>query len=78
MPRMPGLQLEDLETQKRLSDTDRRGIARALGTNLANMQQVTWPFAGHYNAVTDTVEPFELAHELASPFPIKDAHNKEM
>lgn len=71
MPRMSGLQLEDSESQKRLGDRERRSIARALGENLASMQQVTWPIVGRYNAATDTVEPFELAHELAHPFSIE-------
>jgi len=73
MPRMSGLQLEDAESQKRLGDTERWSIARALGENLANMQQVTWPIVGRYNAATDTVEPFELAHELAHPFPVESS-----
>ncbi|GAC1355363.1 MAG: hypothetical protein NVS4B11_23910 [Ktedonobacteraceae bacterium] len=30
-----------------------------------------WPIAGRYNAATDSVEPFELAHELAWPFSIE-------
>ncbi len=71
MPRMPGLQLADPQIKKQLGLVDRRGIAQALGENLARMQEVTWPFAGRYNAASDTVEPFELAHELAWPFPIE-------
>ncbi|GHO71775.1 hypothetical protein KSC_106670 [Ktedonobacter sp. SOSP1-52] len=68
MPRMPGLQLADAEVKKQLGSANRRLIAQALGENLAQMQQVTWPFAGRYNAVSNTVEPLELATELAWPF----------
>jgi hypothetical protein len=32
---------------------------------------VKWSIAGRYNAASDTVEPFELAHELAWPFSIE-------
>jgi hygromycin-B 7''-O-kinase len=70
MPRMPGLQLADPQVKKQLEPADKLGIAQAPGENLAQMQQVTWPFAGRYNAANDTVEPFQLAHELAWPFPI--------
>ncbi|HEX4203941.1 MAG TPA: phosphotransferase [Ktedonobacteraceae bacterium] len=71
MPRMPGFQLADEQATKQLGSADRRGIAQALGENLVHMQEVTWPIAGRYNAVTDAVEPFELAQELAWPFPVE-------
>ncbi len=69
MPRMPGLQLADSLVKKQLGSADRRLIAQALGENLAQMQRVTWPFAGRYNAASKTVEPLDLATELAWPFP---------
>ncbi len=72
MPRMQGLQLASTEVQSQFSAKDKRGIARALGENLARMQDLTWPFAGRYDAETHTVQPFELAHELAWPFPVDD------
>ncbi len=65
MPRMPGLQLADQEVRERLSPSDRLAIARALGENLACMQEANWPGSGRYHAAIDTVEPFELAFELA-------------
>jgi hygromycin-B 7''-O-kinase len=71
MPRMPGLQLADPQVRERLLPSDRQAIARTLGEHLARMQQATWPYAGRYQAATDTVEPFELAHELAWPLPVK-------
>lgn len=71
MPRMPGLQLVDPQIKERLSAAERRGIAQALGENLAHMQEVTWPFSGRYNVATTSVEPFDLAHELAWPFPVE-------
>lgn len=69
MPRMPGLQLADPEVKKQLGFADKLLIAQALGENLAQMHKMTWPLAGRYNAATDAVEPFELAKELAWPFP---------
>jgi aminoglycoside phosphotransferase (APT) family kinase protein len=71
MPRMSGLQLADPQIKEQLGPADRRAIAQALGENLARMQEVTWSIAGRYNAASDTVEPFELAHELAWPFSIE-------
>lgn len=71
MPRMPGLQLIDPHVKEQLSAAERLGIAQALGENLAHMQEVTWPFAGRYDATTNSVEPFDLAHELAWPFPLE-------
>jgi hypothetical protein len=68
---MPGLQLADSQVKAQLGSADRRGIARALGENLAHMQDVKWPISGRYNAATQSVEPFDLAHELASPFPVE-------
>lgn len=70
MPCMPGLQLNDPRVKEHLSADDRLSIAHAIGENLAKMQQVTWPISGRYNPVTDAVEPFDLATELAWPFPV--------
>jgi hypothetical protein len=67
---MPGLQLADPQVKAQLEFTDRRGIARALGENLARMQDVKWPISGRYNAATQSVEPFDLAQELVWPFPV--------
>lgn len=49
MPRMPGLQLANPEVKGKLGEKDRRGIAHAMGENLALMQKLTWPFAGRYD-----------------------------
>ncbi len=71
MPRMPGLQLADPQVREQLLPSDRQAIASTLGENLAHMQRATWPRTGRYQAATDTVEPFELAHELAWPLPVE-------
>ncbi|HEY0752514.1 MAG TPA: phosphotransferase [Ktedonobacteraceae bacterium] len=70
MPRLPGLQLADPQIKGQLGASEKRGIAQALGENLARMQEVTWPIAGRYNADLATIEPFEMAQELAWPFPV--------
>jgi hygromycin-B 7''-O-kinase len=62
MPLMPGLQLADPEVQQQLSHEDRCGIARAMGENLARMQQATWPFAGQYDPLTKTIRPFAVPY----------------
>lgn len=71
MPRLPGLQLADPQVRAQLTPVERRAIARTLGTNLADIQAAKWPASGRYNAATGNVEPFELAHELAWPFPVE-------
>lgn len=71
MPRMPGLQLMDPAVKAQLSEEDKRSIARALGENLARMHSLTWPFSGRYDMASGTVQPFQLAQELAWPFPIE-------
>jgi aminoglycoside phosphotransferase (APT) family kinase protein len=70
MPRMPGLQLADPQVKTQLEPEASIGIARALGENLAHMQQATWPFSGRYDASTGSIQPFDLAHEIAWPFPV--------
>lgn len=71
MPRMSGLQVTDQAIKEKLSAQDRKSIARALGENLAAMQELTWPFSGRYHVDTQSVQPFELRQELAHPFPVE-------
>ena len=71
MPRMLGIQIGDPQVQEQLKPAERLGIAQALGENLARMQEATWPFSGRYNATSNTVEPFDLASELALPFSVE-------
>jgi hygromycin-B 7''-O-kinase len=71
MPRMTGLQLADPQVKTQLGSANRRGIAHAFGENLARIQDVKWSTSGRYNAATKSVEPFDLAQELASPFPVE-------
>ncbi len=76
MPRMSGLQLADPESKKQLGLEDKRGIAQALGENLAQMQEVTWPIAGRYNSATDTIGPFERTYEFAIPSVVGSANTE--
>jgi aminoglycoside phosphotransferase (APT) family kinase protein len=63
MPRMPGLQLSDPDVRDRLDATGKRGIARALGDNLANMHGVTWERPGRFHAATGKVGRLEAPDE---------------
>ncbi|MEI9993153.1 MAG: aminoglycoside phosphotransferase family protein [Rhizomicrobium sp.] len=58
MPRMPGLCTDERSILKALGPEDRRGVAVALGENLAEMQNLTWPFAGGFSPVTIELEPY--------------------
>ncbi len=71
MPRMPGLQLADQAVRAAVSKEDQPGIARAMAETLAQIHDITWPFAGRYDASTQAVQPFNLPHELAWPFPLE-------
>ena len=58
MPKMPGLCTDERRILKELSPEDRRGVAVATGENLAEMQNLTSPFAGGFSLVTIALEPF--------------------
>ena len=62
MPRMPGLQLVDPDVRGTLSADDRCGIAGAMGTTLAQMHTLVWPFAGEYDLETDTIQPLGMGY----------------
>ena len=56
MPRMPGHHFNDSAWFATLTMDDRIAIAAALGETLADLHAVTWPHAGRFDAVTETVE----------------------
>jgi aminoglycoside phosphotransferase (APT) family kinase protein len=58
MPRMPGICFEDRSILKALSAEDRRSVAEALGTILAEMQTLRWPFAGDFGVSSIELEPY--------------------
>lgn len=62
MPRLPGLVLEDSEVQSRLTDDDRLGLARALGENLALLQEFALDHPGEYDLTTDEVVPLNVSY----------------
>jgi hygromycin-B 7''-O-kinase len=74
MPRLPGFQLADPDVVQRMTRAARGGVARALGRNLATMHELTWPFCGRFDAMTQRVELLELAAELTWPFPPPDSY----
>ena len=56
MPRMPGTCYDERSIRKALPPEDRRKVAAALGTMLAEMQRLTWPFAGDFGTASITLE----------------------
>ena len=73
MPRMPGIQVEDPNVKKLLSPNDRRQMAHAMGETLAALHEVRSEIAGRYDIASRSIKPFDLAHELAYPFPPRPA-----
>jgi hygromycin-B 7''-O-kinase len=63
MPRMPGLQLADAQVQKTLSSEERKAIAYTIGENLREIQRVQWSFAGQYDLMTQTIQPFKMGFD---------------
>ena len=53
-PRLYGIS----PTDSQLTGADQLAIARALGQNLAQLHTLTWPFAGDYDLVSNTIQPF--------------------
>lgn len=58
MPKMPGLCTDERAILKALPPDDRRAVAAALGETLAQMQTLTWPFAGDFGVTSIVLEPF--------------------
>jgi aminoglycoside phosphotransferase (APT) family kinase protein len=63
MPALPGVRLADPEVRAGFSSEDRRGIARAMGEVLADMQAAREAFPGEYDLAADGIVP------LTSPWP---------
>jgi aminoglycoside phosphotransferase (APT) family kinase protein len=45
-------------TDSQVTSSDQLDIARVLGENLAQLHALTWPFAGDYDLVSNTIQPF--------------------
>lgn len=58
MPKMPGRCFNERDILKALSADDRRSVAEALGSMLAEMQELTSPFAGNFDVDTIELTPF--------------------
>lgn len=58
MPKMPGRCFNERDILQALSDDDRRGVAEALGSMLAEMQKLTSPFAGNFDVDTIELTPY--------------------
>lgn len=58
MPKMPGRCFGERDILTALDDADRRGVAVALGENLAEMQQLTSEVAGDFGTKSIAFEPF--------------------
>jgi hygromycin-B 7''-O-kinase len=64
MPRLYGTSPVD----RHLTDAEQLAIAQALGHNLVQVQQLTWPVAGSYDLLSETIEPFSegFAHWIVA------------
>jgi aminoglycoside phosphotransferase (APT) family kinase protein len=58
MPKMPGHCFNERDILKALAPEDRRGVAIALGENLAEMQRLSSAFAGDFSPVSIALEPY--------------------
>jgi hygromycin-B 7''-O-kinase len=68
MPRMPGRCFDDRSIVNALDAGERNGAAIALGEMLAEMQSLTWPFAGDFDRTAISLEPFAggaIGHAIA-------------
>lgn len=62
LPRLSGLQLSDPSVRARLTPAEETAIARALGTGLTMLHELTWAHAGAYALKADDVVPFAVGH----------------
>jgi hygromycin-B 7''-O-kinase len=58
MPRMPGACFNERSILKALAPEDRRNVAVALGVMLAQIQELTWLFAGDFSITSIALEPY--------------------
>ncbi len=58
MPRMPGLCTDERGFMRAVAPDDRRAAAVALGETLAEMQRLSWPFAGAFSIETIELEAY--------------------
>src|SRR6266853_1598926 len=62
MPRLPGLSLASQEVKQRRTEHERRRIAGALGTTLAELHTLIWPSVGDYDLARDGIKPLEQSY----------------
>ncbi|MCY3958475.1 MAG: aminoglycoside phosphotransferase family protein [Chloroflexi bacterium] len=62
MPCLPGLQLADPAVRARQTPAEATAIARALGTGLTMLHELTWTHAGAYAFKSDDVVPYAVGH----------------
>lgn len=80
MARLPGAQLAGLVQRGTIGPADRLHLARQLGDTLAEVQELTWPFAGVYDPTTggirlsaahnpgmESLRSYQLPPELDTP-----------
>jgi aminoglycoside phosphotransferase (APT) family kinase protein len=60
MPRMPGACFDERSILKALAPEHRHSVAVALGAMLAEVQQLTWPFAGDFGITSIALEPYAI------------------
>lgn len=62
MPRLPGLSPVSQEVKQRLAESERQRIADALGTTLAELHTLTWPWIGDYDLARDGIKPLKQSY----------------
>jgi len=60
MPRLPGITVDDPAVAKKLSTTDKLGIASVRGEVIAQMHAFEWDHPGEYDLETNSIKPHEV------------------
>jgi aminoglycoside phosphotransferase (APT) family kinase protein len=62
MPRLPGIDVGNVDVRRTFSRDDKISLARAMGETLARLQSLTWPHFGDYDLDTGDVVPIATSY----------------